>query len=107
MRIIIIRIIRMKNITIPRGRTCTRGGSVCEEGRAAPLSARAQAGAALRWIHSELTGSRKQDADYSIRERKKSAVPLGRYFCIYSRCNVSSSERFGATLRALVGGLCS
>lgn len=65
------RIIRLKTILIPRGRTCTGGGSVREEGRAAPLS---QTGAALRCFHSELKGSREKDADEPDTRKEKSAV---------------------------------
>lgn len=34
-------VLRIKTIGTPRGRTCPGGGSVREEGRAAPLSSRA------------------------------------------------------------------
>ncbi len=66
--------IRMKTVITPRGCTCTGGGSVREEGRAAPLSARAQTGAALRCFHSELKGSRERDADEPDTRKKSLAV---------------------------------
>lgn len=50
----VIRTVRMKTIITPRGRTCTGGGSVREEGRVAPFSARAPAATALWYFHSEL-----------------------------------------------------
>lgn len=52
-----IRTVRMKPSVTPRGRTCSLpdGGRVCEEGRAAPLRARAQIAAAARGcFHSVL-----------------------------------------------------
>lgn len=73
-----IRIIRMKTIITPRGRTCTGGGSVREEGRAAPLSARAQTGAALRCFHSQLKGSRERDVDEP--DTGKRSLPFN--FCV-------------------------
>lgn len=76
MRMMMIRIIRLKTIITPRGRTCsTGGGSVREEGRAAPLTARAQTRAALRCFHSELIkGSREQDVDEP--DTRKKSLPF-------------------------------
>lgn len=101
----VFRIMRMKNVITPRGRTCTGGGSVRG---GAPLPTRAQARAALGCFHSEFIGQREEDAFETRRnERKKPFCCCCVCFRITFRCNVSSSGRFGAALRDVGGDLCS